>query len=84
MDKYPPQLGEESSDIVEIDELILGAKRKYQRGRAEPGMKQWIFGLIKRKRKLFMAAPVPDRSAAMLCALMEKYVAPGCTIHSDS
>ena len=84
MEKLPPRLGEESSDIVEIDELILGAKRKYQRGRAQPGMKQWIFGLIERRRKLFVAVPVSDRSAATLCALVEKYVAPGCTIHSDS
>jgi hypothetical protein len=53
-------------DIVEIDESLLGARRKYSRGRFNVGMRQWAFGMIERSRKICVIILVPNRRAQTL------------------
>ena len=66
--------------VVEIDESKFG-HRKYSRGRMLYG--QWVFRGIDRDTKEMSMIPVQDRSAATLVPLIEKYILPGTTIHSD-
>ena len=37
--------------VVEIDETHVGAKRKYNRGRFNPGLDKWVFGAVVRVTK---------------------------------
>jgi transposase-like protein len=65
---------------VEIDESVFG-KRKYHHGRRVAT--KWVFGAIERgSRRCFMEI-VPDRTAATLLPLIEKWIAPGSRIISD-
>jgi transposase-like protein len=66
--------------IVEIDESKFG-KRKYHRGKRVEGV--WIFGGIERETKRCFFEVVSDRSAATLIPIIQKYVEPDTTIHSD-
>jgi len=66
--------------VVQIDESLI-ARRKYNVGRVvEP---QWVFGIYDTNTKLGHIELVEDRSAATLIPLIQKYVLPGSTIHSD-
>ena len=66
--------------IVEIDESKFG-HRKYSRGRLLSG--QWVFGGIDRETKDTFMIPVHDRTAATLIPIIQQYILPGTTIHSD-
>jgi len=67
--------------IVEVDEAKIG-RRKYNRGRIIRG--QWIFGVIERNSGRIFVIPIKDRSAITLTAIIQKHIAPGTIIHSDS
>lgn len=66
---------------VEIDESKFG-KRKYHRGKRVEG--KWVFGGRETydKSKMFMVA-VPNRKAATLLPIIQKWIAEGSIIHSD-
>lgn len=66
--------------IVEVDESLV-SKRKYNRGHAVP--QRWVFGGVDPATNIGFLQIVPDRSANTLLALIEQYIAPGTTIHSD-
>ncbi|CAF1296695.1 unnamed protein product, partial [Rotaria sp. Silwood1] len=66
--------------IVQIDESCFG-KRKYQRGRLLNS--QWVFGGIDIVTKQCFAVPVDNREAATLLPIIQEYVLPDTTIHSD-
>ena len=66
--------------VVEIDESKFG-HRKYSRGRMLSG--QWVFGGIDVDTKDIFMIPVQNRTAATLVPLIEQYILPGTTIHSD-
>ncbi len=77
----PIQLGGNGS-IVEIDEAVLGAKRKYNRG-YNRGITQWVFGLIDITSKKCVLRLVPNRQAQTLVPIITQNCVPNCTIHSD-
>lgn len=54
-------------------------KRKYHRRKRVEGV--WIFGGIERETKQWFLS---DRSTATLIPIIQNYVEPGTTIHSDS
>ncbi|OBZ80186.1 hypothetical protein A0J61_11765 [Choanephora cucurbitarum] len=70
-----------SSIIVEIDELKFG-KRKRFRGHHVEGV--WVVGGVERTphRHCFMVV-VPDRSARTLLSMIEEFVLPATTVHTD-
>ena len=63
------------------DESKFG-KRKYNKGRRVKG--NWVFGGVERgdKTKIFMFR-VEKRDEATLIPLIQKFIKPGTTIHSD-
>ena len=65
---------------VEIDETIM-SKRKNNSGRVLPEI--WVFGGVCRETGERFALQVPDRSAMTLIPIIQKYVAPFSTIHTD-
>jgi transposase len=76
------------SGIIEIDESLLGRRRKYERG-VQIGMHVWIFGLLERpsdKKKTcrILLYPVDVRTRDSLIPIIQKHVAEGSTIYSDS
>lgn len=76
------RLGSEPNSAVHIDECFMGGLRKYNRG-AQRGTRNILFGLVDSVSKKCMVVLVPDRSHASLIPIIEKYVVPGATIHSD-
>jgi hypothetical protein len=68
--------------VVEIDESKFG-KRKYNRGHRVEG--SWVVGAVEltEQRRLFLET-VQDRSAPTLTALIQRHVAVGSIIHSDT
>ena len=65
---------------VEIDETLI-SKRKNNAGRILKEI--WVFGGICRETGERFAVQVPNRNAATLIPLIQKYIAPNTTIHSD-
>jgi hypothetical protein len=78
----PPTLGAHG-DIIEMDETLLGTKRKYHCGNATRGMIIWIFGLVERRTHKFICMPVQSRDADTLIPIIQRHVVLGSTIHSD-
>ena len=76
---HPQQIGGPGR-VVEIDESLF-SKRKYNRGRVLP--EQWIFGGYDPVDKKDFLVPVPMRDAATLLPIVQQWVLPGTTIHSD-
>jgi hypothetical protein len=67
--------------IVEIDETKI-AKRKYHRGHRVEGA--WVVGGVERTpERKFFAVRVPDRSAATLIDVIDRFVLPGSILYSD-
>jgi len=56
---------------VEIDESKFG-RRKYQRGHPVKG--QWVFGGVERESGRTFLAPVPDRTADTLVAIIRDWI----------
>ena len=57
------------------------AKRKYHVGHAVP--EKWVFGMFNVHQKIGILRFVDDRTQATLFPLIQEYVLPGSTIHSD-
>ena len=66
--------------VVEIDESLV-SKRKANRDRQLP--QRWVFGIYDVEAKVGYLQEVPDRSAATLLPIIERYIAPGSIIRSD-
>ena len=66
--------------VVEIDESKFG-KRKYNKGRYVEG--HWVFGGIERDSKDAFMVEVPNRTAATLLPIIQRYVRPGSIVMSD-
>lgn len=66
--------------VVEIDESLV-ARRKYNQGHLVA--ERWVFGGYDTTTGVGFLHIVPDRSANSLLPLIEQYIAPGSTIHSD-
>lgn len=66
--------------VVEIDESMFG-KRKYHVGRVTQG--KWVLGGVERGTDNMFMVMVPSRDAATLLPLIQRYVKPGTTIHTD-
>uniref|UniRef100_A0A914HUX8 ISXO2-like transposase domain-containing protein n=1 Tax=Globodera rostochiensis TaxID=31243 RepID=A0A914HUX8_GLORO len=67
----PIRLGDES----------LMARRKYHRGHEVP--ERWVFGMYDVHQQIGVLKFVDDRTQATLFPLIQQYVIPGTTIHSD-
>jgi transposase-like protein len=76
--KFEPIGGE--GKTVEIDESKFG-KRKYHRGHRVNG--QWVLGGYERETGLVFMVPVEKRDRDTLLPIIQKWVKPGTTIHSD-
>ena len=81
--EFPTSLGGDGV-IVEIDETHFGAKRKYGRGRCNPGLDKWVFGAVDRSTKEVLMWVVPNRRRATLQPLIERHILPNSIIHSDT
>ena len=66
--------------IYNSDESLM-AKRKYHVGHAVP--EKWVFGMFDVHQKIGVLRFVDDRTQATLFPLIQEYVLPGSTIHSD-
>jgi IS1 family transposase len=66
--------------IVEIDESLM-FRTKYHVGRAREQF--WIFAMYDLGLKRGYAVHVENRSAEVLLPIIQRWVAPGSTIHSD-
>uniref|UniRef100_A0A915JNK7 ISXO2-like transposase domain-containing protein n=1 Tax=Romanomermis culicivorax TaxID=13658 RepID=A0A915JNK7_ROMCU len=66
--------------VVEIDESKFG-KRKYHRGHHVDGV--WVFGRYERGTGRVFMVPVEDRSTSTLLPIIQEWIKPGTTIHSD-
>ncbi len=71
-----------NGSIVQIDECVIGAKRKYNRG-YNRGITQWMFGMIDVTTKQCVLRLVPDRKAPTLIPIINQNCSPNCEIHSD-
>lgn len=65
---------------VEIDESKFG-RRKYNRGHRVEG--QWVFGGFERGSGEIFMVPVETRDRKTLLPIIEAWILPGTTIHSD-
>ncbi len=66
--------------VVEIDESMFG-KRKYHVGRVAQG--KWVIGGVERGTDNMFMVMVNTRDAATLLPIIQRYVKPGTTIHTD-
>ncbi len=72
----------EFSGEVEADESYFGGKRKGQRGRGAKG-KVAVFGLLKRRGKVFTAI-VPDAKTKTLLPIIKNKVQPDSIVYTDT
>ena len=61
---------ENFTNIIEMDESVLGKKQKYGRGRLTK--KQWVFGLAERQSRKTLFFVVADRTNATLHGLLKR------------
>ena len=66
---------------VEIDETMVGGKRRGKRGRGAAG-KTVVLGMVQRDGEIIVKV-VPNIRRSTLQPLIEKHVEPGTTIHTD-
>ena len=76
---HPERIGGEGQ-VVEIDESLF-ARCKYNLGRLIP--EQWVFGGYDPPTKKGFLVPVARRDAATLLPIIQQWVQPGTTVHSD-
>ena len=67
---------------VEADESYFGGHRKGKRGRGASG-KVAVFGLLKRKGKVYTAI-IPNAQSATLLPIIEQRVAPDSIVYTDT
>jgi transposase-like protein len=70
--------------IVQIDETHFGARRKYNRGRMNPGLDSWVFGGVDTVTKRSFVNIVPNRTRATLLPIIQQRIRAGSTIWSDT
>ena len=73
-------LGTHPDAVVQIDETLM-FRRKNNVGHVVGT--HWVFGACDNHLKKGFMRRVPDRSAATLIPLIQQWIAPGATIHSD-
>ena len=66
---------------IEVDESYFGARRKGKRGRGAAG-KVPVFGLLKRKGRVYTKI-IPDASSATLLPIIQQKVVPDSIVYSD-
>ena len=66
---------------IEVDESYFGGKRKGKRGRGASG-KVPVFGLLKRKGKVYTKI-IADASSATLIPIIERKVVPDSIVYTD-
>lgn len=69
--------------IVEIDEILVGGRTKYNKGRYRPNSQQWAFGAVDIQTKEFRYVLIKNRSRSELEPIIRSLIAPGSIIHSD-
>ena len=69
------------SGEIEVDESYFGGRRKGQRGRGAAG-KVPVFGLLKRKGKVYTKI-IPDASSSTLMPIIQDKVVPDSIVYSD-
>ena len=69
---------------MQIDETHFGAKRKYNRGRAHPGVDLWVFGGVDTVTKRAFVHIVNNRTRATLLPIIQQLIIPGSIIWSDT
>ena len=67
---------------IEVDESYFGGRRKGKRGRGAAD-KQAVFGLLKRKNKVF-AEIISDAKTNTLLPIIQKKVKPDSVVYTDS
>ncbi|KAH8009878.1 hypothetical protein HPB51_021676 [Rhipicephalus microplus] len=86
-------------EVVQIDECLLGGRRKANRGRlltgdSVPSRRRnnyggvsnkgpWIFGMLHVSTKELTLFQVDKRNAATLGSLIARHILPGTTVYSD-
>ena len=68
-------------DQMIINSKPLGGRRKYNRGHRVEG--QWVFGGFERGSGEIFMVPVDSRDRLTLLPIIENWILPGTTIHSD-
>ncbi len=68
--------------IVQMDEALIGNKRKYNRGAAR-GLQQWVFGMLDTVTKQCVLRLVADRTGNTLLPYITQYCVQNCEIHTD-
>ena len=66
---------------IEVDESYFGGRRKGKRGRGAAG-KVPVFGLLKRKGRVYTKI-IPDASSATLLLIIQQKVVPDSIVYSD-
>ena len=66
---------------IEVDESYFGGRRKGKRGRGAAG-KVPVFGLLKRKGRVYTKI-IPDASSATLLPIIQQKVVPDSIVYSD-
>ena len=66
---------------IEVDESFFGGRRKGMRGRGATG-KVPVFGLLKRKGRVYTKI-IPDASSATLLPIIQQKVVPDSIVYSD-
>lgn len=79
--KYPLVLGK--CNAVQIDESLIGGKKKYHRGSHHQHEIDWVFGMIEENTNLCVMWVVDDRKKETLVNLIKQHIYPGATIKSD-
>lgn len=67
---------------IEVDESIFGGRRKGQRGRGAKG-KIPVFGLLKRRGKVFTVM-IPNAKASTLLSIIRERVPPDSIVYTDT
>ena len=78
---HPVVLGQNGA-VVQMDEALVGRKRKYHRG-AILGMHEWVFGMLDTITKQCVLRIVKDRKSQTLLPIIQANCAANCEIHTD-
>ncbi len=68
--------------VVQMDEALVGSKRKYNRG-AFRGNHNWVFGMLDTNTENCILRIVPNRKSTTLMPIITQFCVPNCEIHTD-
>ena len=80
--KYHIKMGG-PGDIVEIDEVHLGRKKKYGRGTYTTNVDEWVVSIYERRRKIVAFRMLPNQKRETIFPIIEEYVQKGSIIVTD-